>query len=377
MGTGEFKSLKWDELDDSFGMIDVSDTGEFDGVVKFADDAFYDGIDYVSPAQRLESESMLDNVVFTDDIVEDDMPVYQPLDDTPSVQYVQQDPVSIVPATKYTQLATTPKEKQVKTGTPRHAKEIRIDDEDDDGDSWAGIIIAIVLALVVLGGLVWFFFGAGGCSAFTNDPGTSQEITDNDNKDNPSDDQQQTPVTPEQEPEKEPETEPEKEPETDPEKEPETDPQRDPVTPEQEPEQQPEQQPETEPEQPQTKQVWVPEEGHLETKQNWVTDTPAWDEPVYETRPVQVDTIHHDAEGYVDIVPAWDEEVTDEEGNVIETIHHEATEEWVETSPEWDEPVYEDQEVQVDTIHHEEVGHFEPEQYWVTDVPGHWEEVPV
>ena len=114
--------------------------------------------------------------------------------------------------------------------------------------------------------------------------------------------------------------------------------------------------------------MWVEEQSHIETTQEWVVDTPAYDETVYDT----VETVvHHDAEGYTEVTPAWDEPVVNEDGTTT-YIHHDAVSKWIETSPAWDETVTS----QVPrTVHHDEVGHYEYVQTKVVDVEGHWETV--
>ena len=343
MGNNEFDSLNWDELDDSFGMIGAADTADLSGVVTFADDGFYDGLDYVSPAQRQAAEPDLSAVPLTVD-PEDDMPVYQPLHVAPGTDIVRQQ--TQTPAT--TRSGNTPR-------GPRHvaadAYELPYDD-DDDGPSIGGVILAIVLSLAVAGALLWFLLGAGGCTAIKDFFSTPEKSQPAETEDEPGD----SLITPTDETETEPEQEPIEEPEEEPEEEPAEEPEEEPET---EPEQQPEQEPAEEPEQ-ETQPVWVPEQGHMESERTWVVDTPAWDEPVYEDQQVQVGTVHHD--GVYELV-----EILDEEGNPTGKYNT------VTIQEPYDEPVYETQRVQTGTTHHPEEGHYENTQHWVVDVEGHWE----
>ena len=304
-------SLNWEDLDDDYELFNVGDTADLSGIVTITDDGYYDGIDYVFPVQDEEPEPEPD---------------------------LEQEEVSLAVISR----------NQLPTRVPKHslADAYQISDDDDEG-SWAPIILGIVVALAMIGGLLWLILNSDSCSRqqeTVNPPAQEQtepEDEDEDEKENTTPVTPVTPVTPttNDDDKKDEQKEPEKQEE------------------QKEPEKQDEQK-EEETAQP----VWVPEKGHYENK--WVVDKEAYDEPVYS----QVERIiHHESEWVVD-QEAWSEQVTDDEGNVIDTIYH--PEEGHYTDP-WDEYTGEYDWVQTGTRHHNEEGHFEDN--WIVDEPGHWE----
>ena len=321
-------AMRWEDLDDDYELFSVGDTADLSGVVTMADDGFFDGIDYSFPPAVEQNNEVV----------------------------IEEEPEELA-------LSVIPRQQQLVTRVPRHALADAYQLPEEDEGSWVPIIIGIVVALAMLGGLLWLILNSDSCSRNTN-PSTPQEVISIDDEDTPSGDPQSspsdnerlTPTTPENNNEngREPSnTEPSNESgNTD---EPSTEPERQDTDQNQDQTQDQEQ---TTP-----NQVWVPEQGHFD--KTWVVDVEAWDEPVMETR--QVGTIHHDEVGHEEIIQAW-EEIDPETG---ETIYHPEEHQWVVDQEAWDEPVY-DEVATGDYIHHNEEGHID--QKWVVDVPGHWED---
>ena len=424
----EMKS--WSELDDSFGMITSDDTADFSGVVTLADDAFFDGIDYISPIEqsKLELDLDLSSTPLSDEDGEE-LPSYEayltdhngntnPIPQSspkvaavPSPANAPADSTASRPA-EYKKLSTptktaSPKKTAASTQTaaapaqavapvqavvPAQAVSTRnrqsVKDayqfpDEEEGSSVGLIILAIVLALAVVGGFLWFIFGAKGCDSKQDETSAVVEVEDGDKDETPeavkpmeTDEEKDDEAKKAEEEAKKKEEEAKKAEEEAKQKEEEAKKAEEEAAKAEEEAKKAEEEARKAEEAKKAEeeakknseptQKWVEEQGHYENV--WVVDKQAYDETTYET--VQT-VVHHDAE-YEEVVvqEGYTETVLDDEGNVIDTIVHDPVVETRVKTPAWDETVT---SRVPKTVHHDAEGHYEKQ--WVVDVEGHWETV--